>query len=307
MNEFISRYQAQLSGVLSGFDRLVFRGQLALNHEAGMKGYLWANGIAWKDYAAHVAEVSQHVKRASLASMEASQRPIRYLLHGKDSKEQMACSIARQDGISSRPVCAFTAVEPCFTWRVVGNRHTQKLQLQRATRQCLYVYHYWIDAVFGFMSARLQTWFPFAIYIYMNGREWLSRQMDAAGMRYRRHDNCFSWIEDFPRAQTLMDQQLKTDWVPALEACAQQVHPAFKELFVNYPVSYYWTTFQSEWAMDIVFRDPAQLRQLYPQLIHLGMVSFSSPDVMRFMDKKVSRKGDAVGRYAHEVVSDQSP
>jgi hypothetical protein len=93
-------------------------------------------------------------------------------------------------------------------------------------------------------------------------------------------------------------------WVPALESCAQRVHPLFSELFVNYPVTYYWTTFQSEWAMDIVFRDPAQLRHLYPQLIHLGMVSFSSPDVMRFMDKKVSRKGDAASSRAHEVVSD---
>ena len=56
-------------------------------------------------------------------------------------------------------------------------------------------------------------------------------------------------------------------------------------------MSYYRTVFQSEWAMDIVFRDPAQLQRLYPQLIHLGMTSFSSPDVMRFMDKKVSHKG----------------
>ncbi len=37
MNDFIVRYQDQLNGVLSGFDRLVFRGTLPLNHEAGMK------------------------------------------------------------------------------------------------------------------------------------------------------------------------------------------------------------------------------------------------------------------------------
>jgi hypothetical protein len=27
------------------------------------------------------------------------------------------------------------------------------------------------------MFARSQTWFPFAINIYVNGREWLARQM----------------------------------------------------------------------------------------------------------------------------------
>jgi hypothetical protein len=304
MNDFISRYSDQISGVLSGFDRLVFRGNLALNHEPGMKGYLWANGIAWKDYAKHVGEVSQKVKQASLASIEACGRPIQYLPSGKDSKEKMARAIAQRNGITSGPICAFTAVEPCFSWRVAGQRQTQKLQLLRSMRQCLFVYHYWIDAMFGFMSARLQTWFPFALYVYMNGREWLSRQMDQAGMQYRRQDNCFTWIDDFPRAQRLMDEQLKTDWVPALEGCATRAHPLLAELSANYPMNYYWTTFQSEWAMDIVFRDPEQLRRLYPQLIHLGMVSFSSADVMRFMDKKVSRKGDAPCPNAHEVITD---
>src|SRR5262245_10392748 len=169
--------------------------------------------------------------------------------------------------------------------------------------QCLFIYHYWMDATFGFMSARLQTWFPFPIYIYLNGREWLSRQMDQAGIAYRRADNCFPWIDDFPRAQTLMDQQLKTDWNTALDACALRIHPRFPNLFAHYPLSYYWTAFQSEWAMDLVFRDARQLQHLYPQLIHLGMVGFSSPDVMRFMDKKVTRNGKAAGP-SHEIVSD---
>ncbi len=304
MNEFISRYSEQLSGVITGFDRLVFRGNLALNHETGMKGYLWAQGVAWKDYAKHVAEVSQRVKEASIAPVAACGRPVQYLRRGSDSKEELARTIARRDGITSGPVCAFTAVEPCSSWRVAGDRQSRKLLLVRSRRQCLFVYHYWIDAVFGFMSARLQTWFPFALYVYMNGREWLARQMDQASMQYRRHDNCFSWIEDFPRAQALMDSQLKTDWSQALEACRMRAHPLLPELCAHYPMSYYWTVFQSEWAMDIVFRDPAQLQRLYPQLIHLGMTSFSSPDVMRFMDKKVSHKGNVAGPNSYEVVSD---
>lgn len=91
----------QISGVITGFDRLVFRGNLALNHESGRKGYRWANGVAWKDYARHAGEVSQRVKPASLASMEAGNRPIRYRTSGKESQEQMARAIAREDGIVS--------------------------------------------------------------------------------------------------------------------------------------------------------------------------------------------------------------
>lgn len=90
MNDFTSRYSDRISGVLSGFDRLVFRGNLSLNHEAGMKGYLGANGIPWKDYPGHVTDVSQRVKQASLAAVEAAHRPIQYLSSGTDSKEQLA-------------------------------------------------------------------------------------------------------------------------------------------------------------------------------------------------------------------------
>ena len=106
----------------------------------------------------------------------------------------------------------------------------------------------------------------------------LTQQMEQAGLRYRRHDNCFPWIEDFPRAQARMDEQLKTDWTGgSLDACASRAHPLLAQFCAHYTMRYYWTSFQSEWAMDIVFRDPQQLRRLYPQLIHLGMISFSSP------------------------------
>jgi hypothetical protein len=305
MNEFTSKFNDRISGVLTGFDRLVFRGNLCLNHETGMKGYLYAKGIPWKEYADHVARISQQVKQACLAPIEACQRPVRYLPGGDDSKQQMARAIAQSDGITGGPVCAFTAVEPCLSWRVIGNRETRKLTLVRSLRQCLFVYQYWMDPVFGFMSTRVQTWFPFAFYVYANGREWLARQMDEVGLRYQRDDNCFPWIEDFGRAQSLMDEQLKTDWAASLDACVARAHPLFPELCAGYPMQYYWTVFQNEWAMDIVFRDPAQLRHLYPQLIHLGMTCFSSPDVMRFMGKKVGqRKGELPGPYGLEVVTD---
>ena len=76
-----------------------------------------------------------------------------------------------------------------------------------------------------FISVRLQTWFPFPVHIYLNGREWLARQMDRAKIGYRRHDNCFTWVEDFQRAQTLLQEQLKTNWVQLFDPIVQQVHP----------------------------------------------------------------------------------
>ena len=93
-----------------------------------------------------------------------------------------------------------------------------ELKLQRG--KCLHFYFYAYHPLFGFMHLRLQSWFPFLIHITLNGREWLARQMDAAGVRYERKQNCFTALEDVAKAQALFDRQLRTDW-PAM--CNQLV------------------------------------------------------------------------------------
>jgi hypothetical protein len=72
----------------------------------------------------------------------------------------------------------------------------------------------------------------------------------------------------------------------------------------NYPMKYFWTCQDSEWATDVVFRKSETLRRLVPQLLHLGIVSFSSPDVLRFMGKKVTRQGNAAGGLKLPLRSD---
>jgi hypothetical protein len=46
MNDFIRKYQDQLHGTLSGFDRLVFRGTLWKAALTGMKGIYGLMGLA---------------------------------------------------------------------------------------------------------------------------------------------------------------------------------------------------------------------------------------------------------------------
>ncbi len=305
MNDFIRKYQDQLSGTLSGFDRLVFRGTLWKDRVTGMKGYLWAHHLGAKDFGSHAEQISKRVKEASLAPLEASHRPIRYLNSGKDDKQQIALRIAAEDGIVEGPICALTAVELCSSYAIKLNPTTQKPELSIAPRKCLFLYHYWMHPVFGFMSVRLQTWFPFSVHIYLNGREWLARQMDRAGIGYRRHDNCFTWVEHVDRAQTLLNEQLKANWVQLFDPIIQQVHPLlFSEMCVNYPMKYFWTCQDSEWATDLMFRNSDELRRLVPQLLHLGIVSFSSPDVLRFMGKKVTRQGNAAAGLKLPLSSD---
>ena len=198
MHEFIARHQEQIVGVLSGFDRLVFRGTLRpIAYADGLKRYLRVTHVLLKDFGRHVEEVSDRLKEASVAQARALGRPVTYLPSSQTDKDALARRIMAADGITRGLVGVLSCVEPCQSFEIRRDRDTQQLAVEARHRKCLFLYHYWVHPVLGFMNARIQTWFPFAIQVCLNGREWLARQLEATGLRYVRQDNCFPWIEDW--------------------------------------------------------------------------------------------------------------
>jgi hypothetical protein len=305
MNQFITKFASRLSGVLSGFDRIVFRGNIrSLCYAHGMDIYLRNQGVLYKDFANHVHDVSKQVEEASLATDKAEGlRPI-YLASSGVSKENIAREIAQEKNIKEGTVCILTAVEPCKSFEIYSNKETKKLELQSRMRKCKHIYHYFIHPTFGFMNARIQTWFPFRIQMCLNGREWLARQMDQAGMQYQRADNCFPWVEDFEAAQALLDQQLQSEWPSLLDELALRVHPLHETLKKEVRSDYYWSCYQSEWATDLVFSDPAFLETLYPRVVQQSITTFGCTDVLRFLGKPVTLSNQVRQDFDGELSSD---
>lgn len=298
VKRFIARYADKIIGVLSGFDRLVLRGTLRqLAFATGMMGFLRVERILLKDFGAYVERVTDRVREACYAVVRELDRPIVYLRSSQTDKEAVARRIAQEDGIDQGLIALLTSVEPCRSYGIHGNEATHRLELTLEERKCLHLYWYFVDPVFGFMNARLQTWFPFNIQLCVNGREWLSRQMDRAGIRYERRDNCFARIDDLPRAQALMDEQVKLAWPQVLGRIARSIHPIHEEIFKACPLRYYWSAYQSEWATDLMFQDARSLAEIYPALVRHGITTFSSPDVMRFLGQKLC------ARYQGQVVT----
>ncbi len=305
MESFVQKHARSVIGVLSGFDRLVFRGTIRqLAHVSGLDSYLAIVGVLLKDFGKHAEAVSQKLKTAVTGAVEALGRPVLYLSSSAISKEQQARTIAERDGVQKGTICCFSCVEPCQSFEVYRNRQTRHIELQPRLRKCLFLYRYVIHPRLGFMHARIQTWFPFNVQVCLNGREWLARQMDQAGLDYLRRDNCFPWLQDFARAQQLMNAQLRTDWPALLDGIVQQLNPAHAGLFGAFRAPYYWSTYQSEWATDLAFRNDRALAKLYPRLIRHGMASFASPDVMRFLGRKVPEHGGVRATFQGEIVSD---
>jgi hypothetical protein len=153
------------------------------------------------------------------------------------------------------------------------------------------------------MHVRVQTWFPFAMQVCLNGRTWLARQLDAAGLGYQRRDNKFLALDDFARAQAFLDEQLRTPWAEQLNALARQAHPAHPELLGRLPVPYYWSVYQSEWASDVVFRTPADLARLFGPWVRHAVTSYQSTDVLRFLGRALPVAGNVPRNFTGAVCS----
>ena len=288
MEAFVTRHAPAVTCTLSGFDRLVFRGTLIpLVRERGMHVLLSRAGVRLLGFKDFAFSTSQRLKKAALAEAERYARPVRYLESPKTSKEELARRLLEEHPLNKgRLVCAFTAVEPCMSFEYHRSKDPNERGLKLRPRKCQHVYKYYVHPRLGFMNARIQTWFPFNIQICMNGREWLARELSRRRSGYKQVDNCFTWLANPSLAQRLMDQQLDTDWPAMLDGLARSLNPLHDKIFACWPMDYYWSGYQTEWATDVVFEDPAALAAIYPSLVRHATEHFKSEDVMRFLGRK---------------------
>jgi len=294
MTKFIARHAALVSSVLSGFDRLVFRGLLRSLRHRGIHRFLDATGVRLLDFGTFAQKTTERVKRAALAEAERIQRPVVYLESSRTSKEDVARELlAKQPLAQPGLICALTTVEPCMRFEYHRSPNPQERGLKLRPSKCLHVYKYYQHPTFGFMHTRLQTWFPFDVQVCLNGREWLARQLAIRGVEFERADNCFPWLQDPPRAQRLLDEQLRTAWPATLDALATALNPVHAEIFHAWPLRYYWVAYQTEWATDVAFTDAAALAEVYPALVRHAVDHFKSPDVLRFLGRTVRQQWKA--------------
>jgi len=212
-------------GVLSGFDRLMFRGHLReLAYPGGMLRYCNFNGVRLTGFKTHAEQMTARLLEASEAQAKQLGRPIEYLASPKLRKEDHARSIAQRDGIRDGLIALFKCVEPCWSFALRGNRATKKLELKPELRK--------VPAPVPLLSAPVVRFLlcPVADVVPVHDSDRserpgvADRQLAAAGLDYRRHDNCVTWVEDVPRAQALLDGQLRVNWAKLLGELGSGVH-----------------------------------------------------------------------------------
>ena len=133
--------------------------------------------LALFDAILHLAARAVELLSSLLPAADVKYCTGRPLSRASNNEASLSCSVShRPSDRRGRPyqqalICVLTAVEPCWSYEIVRDRASKRIEAEPRYRKCPHLCYYQIHPRFGFMSARIQTWVPFGIQICVNGRE----------------------------------------------------------------------------------------------------------------------------------------
>lgn len=292
---FLMKFASLICSRLDCFDRLIFKGRLPIQWVEELERFVdFELKMRRTDFIKSFAPARSE-ELVEYAQRLAKKVGRTYLYRTGDfRKEEWARKLLLEQRITEGLIGILCTQETCPSFRLVPGEDRPRFKADR--RQQRVLYYYFLDARLGFMHVRLETWFPFAIQVYVNGHDWLAQQMTAKQMSFVQRENAFVQLDDPAGTQKMADRFAHLDWPKELDRFARLVNPHWQKLLKRY--SYYWVTDQAEFSTDLLFRHPSALSGLYQKLLAYAVTTFSAKDVLKFMGRKYD------GRLQGEVQTD---
>jgi len=283
--ELHERYEKNIQGQLSCFDRIILYGTFG--------NIAYPDAMAWElkqadckliDYTKSFANELRLQVRDQVKDLATREGIAIEHVNTQERKESLITRILKQRGEHAGIVHIISAMERCSCFKVGKNYKTGFLELQWDRGKCLHYYVYFIDEEFGLCYMRIPTWAPCRLQVYLNGHNWLARQMQKAGIDFSQLDNCFVDISDYEKAQEIAD-----DFDPQrLHECLNGYAERFCASYLRWP-AVHWSISQIEYATDIVFKSTQILPTLYKELVRGAVNEVEAADVYRFMGKPLTK------------------
>ena len=288
-NPFLVKFASSLIAVLGCHDRIIFKGHLPFSDEAHLNRFVdHTLRIPRKDFLAFAAQQSELLVTSAKGFAARHDAPYVYL-QGRHRKEDLVQQQIRARRLSDGLVCVLCCQETCRTVKLRYGDGRPRLVFTCRPQRVLYFY--FLDPQFGLRHVRVQTWFPFTTQVYLNGHDWLARQLHGAGIGFVQHDNAFTQLDDPARAQALADRFPRLNWVQILDGWARQVNPLLREPWLR-GRGYYWVIDQAEYSTDVLFKDRLALADLYPRLLDHACLNFSAQDILTFLGRRLHPRFD---------------
>ena len=289
--------------MLGCHDRVIFKGHLPFGRDEHLNG--WVDGclkMRRKDFLPFVEKQSQTLVDHAKAQADQGRRSLSAPPRPAQRKEKLVQELLRKCPQHEGLVAVLRVMETCRTVKLLHGQGRPRLVFARRPQRVLY--YYFLDPEFGLMHVRLQTWFPFTIQVYVNGHDWLARQMLHQKLGFVQHDNAFTQLDEPVVAQRLADRFPKLPWVKILNRWVRRVNPLLGRSWLG-KADYYWVIDQAEYSTDVLFQSRAKLAELYPRLLQHALLYFSAQDILTFLGRRLHPRFD--GEVLTDCKKDRLP
>jgi hypothetical protein len=286
---FAQKFAPAIVAGLDCYDRLIFKGHLPFGSDGHLNTFVdTVLAMRRKDFIPlvekHAQTLVDSAKKAA-ADAGAPYQHYEYRCNKEATVRRILLERPHDDGL----VAVLCCKETCRTVKLAHGQGRPRLYFAKRPQRVLY--YYFLDPQFGLMHIRIQTWFPFTIQVYVNGHEWLARQLRAAKVGFVQQDNAFTQLDAPQRAQELADRLPRLPWVKLLNAFARRVNPLLGAKWLG-KAAYYWVIDQAEYSSDLLFKNRAELAALFPRLVDHALLHFSAADILTFLGRRLHPRFD---------------
>lgn len=278
------RYANDIAGTLSCFDRVILNGTLPdIGHAGAMAATLRRRGCRLFDYPQFAEPLRDEIRDHAQRLAADNGLEIDHISKKNFRKEERVKEILQQRGEHPGLVHIFSAMEPCLSYRPWHDKVTHETSLHSRQARCLHYYFYFVDEDLGLCHLRVPTWAPFRLQFYFNGHNWLACQLTRKGIAHTLVENAFTEIEDFRRAQRIVDRFSVKKLHRKLKYYTRQFCPVLR----RFPSGVHWSVTQVEYATDIVFRQREGLGPLYEALVRTVIHAVKAQNVATFLGRRL--------------------
>lgn len=171
----------------------------------------------------------------------------------------------------------------------VDDPHYRILARQRS--RYTHYYFYIRDEVLGPIALCVGSFLPFSITYYLNGHSFIERQLQRAGIEFRKDDNAFLWVADAQALQAAADRFSAQIIQKQLDHWTWVVGPKFSRkdrAAIN--LSRHYSLQQVEYARNFVFRRNSPIHKLFERSCDLGLFRLTADKLSQMFGFRLHKR-----------------
>jgi hypothetical protein len=313
-DDLSDRYGDLLTGSYDCVDRIVLNAFFPLGHNPG--GFrtwwrLWHDGSDEHLDDTHLMRMAGRFARRVKAWGQASGVPVIYCKAGERKHLIAGQYLAAHPPSRPGVFLVLAAKAPARVWEIRRSQSTGVIG--NIAKKAAYVNHYSfhiMDPAWGHVTIKMSGHPPFPAQVILNGHEHVAAQARAAGIGFTKEGNCFTEIADPQGLARVADAlshsaaigrlgQVCDRWIYSACLCfgldlAEQGMSGFR---------YSYTVYQAEYSRNLLFRDGAQMEELFDRIIDRTRSRLDIPAVRTIFGlKNRPHRNRAAGPPAQEIV-----